>query len=1031
MKDALPAGMLAQAPVRAPGLAPAPQPGGTPPDDNAVWHVRLLGGFDIDDGRQQMTRLRSRAAMALVARVALAPQRDHAREELASLLWPEADAAAARNRLRQTLSLLKSVLEPAGSPPVLLADRRVVRAAPGALWCDAVAFEAALRGGHHPAARALYRGELMPGFYDEWLLDERQRLATLAERLDDEAGAAAPAPPASMPTLAEPRPLAAEGTQAPGLPAPAPGGAFTAPGTRLPHYLTRLVGADQQGARLRATVAEHRWVTVLGPGGSGKTRLAVEVARVLCEPAAAADKAPAGPGTAAPVPTRPPRFERAVFVSLVGAFNRHQVLDRLALALRLGASSDTTEAVLEVLDQRAVLVLVDNTEQLDDDAVAALAHLAEQLPQAHWLATSRRPLGHDGERSFPLDALELPDPQAPLAEVVINPAVALFVDRARAHRADFHVNSAQRAATVALVRWLEGLPLAIELAASHARVLGPSDLLPLLQAARAQHNSLAFLARRGNRSGSDPRHASMLDVVGWSWRLLRPEQQALLLALCVLPGGATAPTAAALRAAQAAHAAHAESAGPAAPAGPAALAAPGLADVAATQALLDELVDHSVVRAGRGQDGQWRYNALEPVREYGLGQHDDSTQRPWRQAALRHFLAWAQALPATPPLPLVRDEMPNLMHVLSAAPADGDAADALELVLSLQAAWGEIAVPEGLLHSLDRLLQVPGLDDSSAAGGHALAAWLSQESGRKDDARRHMAAALERPCPKPALRAMVLSRVARMCWRVDRDHVRARALIDQALPLAQATGRTNTEASLLSLKGHLASTVDGDVQQGKAYSAQALALWARSGNRHLINAGRYNVAVQTSEAGRPAEALAEFEALEAEGRELQDWDLAAGALEARGTALLKLRRWAEAADSLRAATVVAWDGMEVQATVYALWCLAPALARLRLGTLAAETMGAAEAQWLQRMGKLGSNDLRDIRRLRRFTHRLLGAPAATRAWQAGAARSLGQAVQAVVQGLAGPVNTTPGPTALKTMPAAVPTLRPEPRRARA
>ncbi len=937
-------------------------PAAAAPDDTAVWRVRLLGGFEIDDGRQRLTRLRSRAAMALVARVALAPQRDHAREELVALLWPEADAVAGRNRLRQTLSLLKAVLEPAGSPPVLLADRRVVRAAPGALWCDAVAFEAALRAGQRETAQALYAGALMPGFYDEWLLEERQRFESLADHLGHRPPEPA-TPPGRGGANARASPVLATATpDAPAL--------HAAPGTRLPQYLTRLVGADVQGARLRAAVSEHRWVTVLGPGGSGKTRLAVEVARVLCE-------AGSGVGTQA----HQPRFERALFVSLVGAVSRNDVLDRLMLALRLGASGDATEAVVEVLDQRALLMLVDNTEQLDDGAVAALAHLAERLPLAHWLATSRRPLGHDGERSFPLEALELPDPAAPLPQVVINPAVALFVDRARAHRADFHVNTAQRAAIVALVHWLEGLPLAIELAASHARTLSPAELLSLLQAARQQHASLAFLARRGTRSGSDPRHASMQDVVGWSWRLLRAELQQLLLALCVLPGAATVHTAAAM------------------------LNEPGQPpNPAAAQALLDELVDHSVVRASRGQDGQWRYHALEPVREFGLGQYDDAAQRPWRQRALRHFLAWAVDLPATPPLPLVRDEMPNLMHLLAAAPGDADAAAALELVLHLQSAWGEIAVPDGVLQALDLLLQVPRLDDSSAAGGHALAAGLCQESGRKDDARRHMAAALARPCPKPALRAMVLSRVARMCWRVDRDHERARALIEEALPLARASQRTNTEASLLSLKGHLSSTVDGDKEQGKAYSAQALALWARSGNRHLINAGRYNVAVQTSEAGRPADVLEEFAALEAEGRELQDWDLAAGALEARGTALLKLRRWPEAADSLRAATQVAWQGMEIQATVYALWCLAPALARLRLGRLAAETMGAAEAQWLQRMGKLGSSDLRDIRRLRRFARLLLGPDERAAAWREGATRSLGQAVQHVAQVALGPTS---------------------------
>ncbi len=936
------------------------------PADAAVWHVRVLGGFEMDDGRHRLTRLRSRAAMALVARLAMAPTRDHAREELATLLWPDADEATCRSRLRQTLSLLKAVLEPVGGAPVILADRRVLRAAPGALWCDATAFEQALRAGQRELAQALYGGELLPGFYDEWVVDERQRLQALADRVGElpvPAGSARPAAAPQEPSRqAPPRPV---------LPAPP-----RAPGQRLPTYLTRLIGADQHGARLRALVAEQRLVVALGAGGCGKTRLAIEVARSL------ADGAPGGP---------PPRFERAVFVSLVGAVSATELLDRLGLALRVQTTGDPMEPLLQVLDRRNVLLLLDNAEQLDADATARIAHLAERLPEAHWLITSRRPLGLDGERDFMLGTLALPAADAPVAEVALNPAVALFVDRARAHRPDFHVSAANRDALVALVRWLDGLPLAIELAASHTRTLGPADLLNLLQAARAEPRadagSLGFLARRGARSGSDPRHASMLDVVAWSWQLLEPAQRRLLLALCLLPAGATLHAAAALG-------------GSGGPGGPGTEAG-GRLGLGAAQALLDDLVAQSVLRPGTGQDGQWRYLPLEPVREYALGSHGDEVLRPLRRRVLDMLLDWARAMPATPPLPSVRDELPNIMAALAAAPADGDADDALLLVLLLQSSWGEIAVPAGVLASLDCLLAAPGLDDSRAAGGHALAAVACQEAGRADDVRRHRAAALARPCPDTALRAMVLSRMARMYWRVDKDAVKARVLIDQAVPLARDAKRPNTEASLLSLQGHLATVVDGDAQRGKALSAQAAEIWARSGNRHLMNAGRYNVAVQTMEAGRSAEVLAEFEALAAEGRELQDWDLTAGAYEARGTALLRLRRWAESADSLRRSLHVAWEGLEMQAALYALWNLPPALARLRQAELAAETMGTAQAQWEQRFGRLDRRDMRDLKRIRRFTRALLGAEAAAAAWRRGSQRSVGDAVRHVFQQLPG------------------------------
>lgn len=888
--------------------------------------------------------------MALVARLAMAPAREHGREELAALLWPDADLATGRSRLRQTLSLLRAVLEPPGAPPLIYADRRVLRCVPGALWCDALAFEQDFRAGRPAEARHLYAGELLPGFYDEWIVDERERLQALADRLPAESptnASVTATPPGSVPL------------------APAP--ASPAPTQRLPHYLTRLIGADQQGARLQAQVQEHRLVVVLGAGGSGKTRLAIEVARSLSL---------ALSGTPAP------RFEQAAFVTLLGAVSGAELLDRLALALRIKGSGSATE-LIEVLEGRRLLLLLDNAEQLDSDAAGTIAHLAERLPGAHWLVTSRRPLSLDGERRFLLQALELPGADAAPAEVAMNPAVALFVDRARAHRPEFHVQPGNAAALVELVHWLEGAPLAIELAASHARTMRPAELLEVLKTARAERGteeagSLALLARRGVRSGSDPRHASMLAVVAWSWQLLDPAQQHMLRSLCVLPAGATASLAQALAASTDA-------------------ATLGLG---ATQALLDELVEQSVLVPRVGQDGRWRYLPMEPVREYVLARADDELLARCRRRALQALLGWARAMPATPPLPSVRDEMPSVMAALAAAPADGDADDALLLVLLLQSSWGEMAVPAGVLDSLERLLRAPALGDSRAAGVHALAATACQDAGRPDDVRRHRDAALARPCADPAIRAMVLSRMARMTWRVDKDPGRARALIDEALPLARAAGRPNTEASLLSLQGHLATTVDRDPVRGKALSEQSLALWARSGNRHLVNNGRYNVAVQTMEAGDAARALPEFEALVIEGRELQDWDLVAGAWEARGTALLALGRWAESAASLRESLRVAWEQFELQAAMHALWNIPPALARLRRADLAAQTMASAEAQWQHRFGAFDRRDRRDLARMRRFVRVLLGADAAERAWQVGAARPLGDAVRLVLKEVA-------------------------------
>jgi len=951
--------------------------------DAAIWRVRLLGGFEIDDGRHRLTRLRSRAAMALLARLAMAPMRDHPREELVALLWPEADDRSGRSRLRQTLSLLRAVLEPAGGPEVLLADRRVLRTVPGALWCDVTAFEAGWRSAPSTQALALYGGELLPGFLDEWVVDERQRLQALADRLGDGRMTGAARANAVAPAMAAAAASSATSAAATAPTGPTHGGGAAA---RLPHYATRLIGAEAEAARLLEMIARHRLVSVLGPGGAGKTRLAVEVARRACQlPAQASDSDSRA-------------IDHAVFVPLVGAFSRTELLDRLKMALRLDGGADAMEQLQAALDGRVTLLVLDNAEQLQDGAVQAVAALLEQLPGLRCIVTSRRALELDGEQNFQLGALDPPAVGAPLDAVAVNDAVALFVDRARAHRPDFHVSASNQAALSALVRWLDGLPLAIELAASQTRTLDPAELLALLQSARqdstAPAGSLAFLARRGPRSGSDPRQASMLGVIAWSWHLLTPPQQRLLSALSLLPAGATLAAAAALS-----RAFDPPAQDDAMPAGsPMAAQQADLppASLAATQTVLNQLQGSSVVRSSVGQDGLRRTLPLEPVREFALAQHDAPTLRRARGRLLAWLLDWARALPATPPLPTVREELPNLLQALAHAPADGDGNAALRLVLTLQSSWGEIALPHSGLQVLDTLLASPGLDDSLAAGGHAMAAWCWYDAGQRDAARPHLQAAFDRPCNDPELRVMVLSRGARMHWRLDRDHLRARELIAQALPLAQAVGRANSEASLLSLQAHLCTVIDRDHAQASALSAQALTLWQRSGNRHLINAGRYNVAVAGTQAGRSAEVLDELQSLAVEGLALQDWDLASGAFEARGTALLALRRWDAAVADLHQSLRVGWDGLQMVAVMYALWNVAPILSRRRHAALAAETMGLCEAQWPQRCGGFDPGDRRDLKRIRRFTRVLLGPEAARAAWQRGAGRTLADGVRAVL-----------------------------------
>ena len=175
------------------------------------WRVRLLGAVDAVDPdglRPMLSHWPTRAVAALLARLALGVDRAHPREELVELLWPGVDLGVGRNRLRQALSTLKALLETRGGPggAVIRADHGSIRVVPGALACDADEFERRLRAGDWSAARALYRGEFMPGHYAEWVQDERRRLAALRDRLE---GAETLTP--------MPRPLHAGGRQALGV----------------------------------------------------------------------------------------------------------------------------------------------------------------------------------------------------------------------------------------------------------------------------------------------------------------------------------------------------------------------------------------------------------------------------------------------------------------------------------------------------------------------------------------------------------------------------------------------------------------------------------------------------------------------------------------------------------------------------------------------------------------------------------------------------------------------------------------------
>jgi predicted ATPase len=292
--------------------------------------------------------------------------------------------------------------------------------------------------------------------------------------------------------------------------------------TNLRSGLTSFVGRDDDLVRVTGMVGATRLVTLTGPGGSGKTRLATEVGRTLVDRQPDGvwfvELAPVGDGADVP---------QAVLTALG--------LRAQALVPAARTMGETAESPIDrlagALSARASLLVLDNCEHLIADAAALADRLLGDCPRLRILATSREPLGITGETLWPVDPLALPPAEADPATALTYPAVRLLADRARAVRPGFVVDETTASGMVRICRALDGMPLAIELAAARLRTMSLDQL-----SARLDDR---FRLLTGGARMALPRHQTLRAVVDWSWDLLEDDERIVLRRLAIFSGGAT------------------------------------------------------------------------------------------------------------------------------------------------------------------------------------------------------------------------------------------------------------------------------------------------------------------------------------------------------------------------------------------------------------------------------------------------------------------------------------------------------------
>ncbi|MDQ2652992.1 MAG: tetratricopeptide repeat protein, partial [Chloroflexota bacterium] len=586
--------------------------------------------------------------------------------------------------------------------------------------------------------------------------------------------------------------------------------AFPGSAAKLPRHMTSLIGRNAEISTVLGMLVDDgvRFLTLTGPGGVGKTRLALAVAEEV-----------------------PAAFAAGVVVTPLATI-RDPALVLPAISQALGVrESDTrpnVEMLTAVLSRHELLLVLDNFEHLLP-AATEIAELVAACPRLAVLVTSRSVLRISGEQQFPVPSLPLPQAadvttqraagKTVSLDIERSEAVQLFVARARAVCPDFTLASGNADAVAEICRRLDGLPLAIELAAARLRVLSPVALL-----ARMEQR---FSVLTGGPRDAPERHRAMRSAIAWSYDLLTEGEQAAFRYLSVFVGGCTLEAVEAVRGARRSSIQR---------------EMPDAFEVVST------LLDQSLLQRVEQPDGESRFTMLETVREYGLEQvASNGEDAAAREAHAAYFLELAER--AEPDLLAgnraawvgrLTAELPNFRAAFSWWREQNDSERALRLAGSLGLFWTLPAFVREGREWLEAAVALPGAAGAPVSLAKALNAIGVVAQWQCDFARvveaLDAALIIRQELDDPLGVAEVLGNLGHVSLAMG-DLDRADALLTQSLPVYEGHGKTVWVAETLAILGHVANA-RGHYDRSADYYAQALAV-----SRQLPGAPKVNNAL--------------------------------------------------------------------------------------------------------------------------------------------------------------------------------------------